>query len=407
MSDHTWAPPPDGDHESTQQHQTWTSPAASHVTTEPDHASEVRHERPGRRRLGWLPLAAVALVSALIGGGVVAASDGDSADEGPTVQTPAPAAQASNREATPSAIRGVLERVQPAVVSVEVRQGRAGQGSGTGMILTADGEILTNAHVVQGASDIAVTLNGERETRSARLLGIDPSIDSAIIKLNDARGLPTVELGDSGALQVGDEVVAIGNALALAGGPSVTTGIVSAKDRSISDGSLRLENLIQTDAAINPGNSGGPLANMAGQVIGVNTAVIRGQTGEFQNIGFAMAIDAIEPALGDLRSGRVAEQALLGVSSVTLDDSIRDRYDFVPESGVVVDSVQADSPADRAGLSRFDVITRFAGEDIESSEELVTLVRRRRPGDTVPLTFYRGDEVRETTATLAARPSGQ
>lgn len=389
-----WLPP-------TEPHRTaaygsWTPPSSSTSSSS------------GGKAGGFFKWLAVVAVSALVGASTAAAvvDNGDANSDGGVTSTTSPSAsqQVISSPATPSSIRSVLDKVQPAVVTVQA-ESVGSSGSGTGMIFTADGYVLTNAHVVRGSSAIRVTMNGKKEPVSARLLGMDASIDSAVIKIDSSEPLPTVELGDSSQLQVGDEVVAIGNALALTGGPSVTTGIVSAKDREISDGTQALENLIQTDAAINPGNSGGPLVNMAGQVIGMNTAVIRGQEGEFQNIGFAMAVNTIKPALEDLKAGKVQQQALLGVSAVTLDDDIRDRYNLTPETGAVIDSVTPNGPADKAGLARFDVITAIDGETIESSDELTSEVRSHRPNDRVTITYFRGDDERRVDVTLGARPT--
>lgn len=394
-----WMPPTDP-HRTQSQAPSWMSDA------QPASGGSSQNQSSGSKRIwGWL---AVVVVSALTGatiGAAVVASDDDGSTETSTPSTIGTVTQQQiSAPATPSTIRSVLERVQPAVVSVQA-SGSGTSGSGTGMIVSTDGYILTNAHVVNGASSIRVTLDDRKESIAARLLGMDPSIDSAIIKIEPPSNLVAVELGDSGQLLVGDQVVAIGNALALAGGPSVTTGIVSAKDREISDGTQTLTNLVQTDAAINPGNSGGPLVNMAGQVIGMNTAVIRGQGGEFQNIGFAMAVNAIKPAIEDLKAGKVHQQALLGVSAVTLDDDIRDRYGLTPTSGAVIDSVTPNGPADAAGLRRFDVVVQVDGDAIETSEDLTSRVRAHRPDDRVKIVFFRGDDRREVDVTLAARPT--
>jgi putative serine protease PepD len=206
--------------------------------------------------------------------------------------------------------------VEPGVVSIEtssyVSNGRgffgSGQvkGAGSGMILTSDGQVLTNYHVVEGASTIKVTVFGQTQAHTAVLVGANQAADVALLQMQGVSGLPTVELGDSDAAQVGDDVVAIGNALALAGGPSVTEGIVSAKDRTLSGNGSTLSGLIQTDAAINPGNSGGPLVNSTGQVIGMNTAVIEdaGSDGAVaQNMGFAIGINRIKPLIDQIRAG--------------------------------------------------------------------------------------------------------
>jgi S1-C subfamily serine protease len=217
--------------------------------------------------------------------------------------------------AKPTDIQTVLAKVEPAVVSIDTQGTARGhgavEGAGTGMILTSDGEVLTNNHVVAGASSVTVTLFGQTNPLPARVIGTDPAQDLALIQIEDKQGLPTVQLGDSGRALVGDSVLAIGNALALSGGLTVTEGIVSSKNRSltaVSDLTGRSENLtglIQTDAAINSGNSGGPLVNSSGQVIGMNTAVAESTQGNApaQNIGFAIAIDTIKPLLAFLRSG--------------------------------------------------------------------------------------------------------
>lgn len=408
MSDPTnpgWTPPagtpPPSREETTQQHDPVTGTQQAVYTPPP---VEPASDSARRRKVpGFVQFLVVAVVAALIGGLVGAAViNGDDDPSGNQIRSASSDAGASNAPATPGAIRTVLERVQPAVVSI-AGTSNGGTESGTGMILTPNGDILTNAHVVRGVNNLQVTLDGEKRPRSAKLVGLDPTIDSAIIRLDDASNLPTVELGKSGSLQVGDEVVAIGNALALPGGPTVTTGIVSARDRSLEG----LDNLIQTDAAINPGNSGGPLVNMAGQVVGMNTAVIRGQQGEFQSIGFAMAIDAVEPALDDLRAGKTTQQALLGVTTVTVDEAIRSRYDLGTDKGAIVDTVATGSPADAAGLARFDVITKLSDKEIASNQDLVTAVREKRPGDKVDVTYFRGSEQRTVQVTLAARDVNQ
>jgi S1-C subfamily serine protease len=220
----------------------------------------------------------------------------------------------------PTDIQEVLARVEPAVVSIEtsgfVKSGTGDgpvDGAGSGMILTSDGEVLTNNHVVAGATSLTVTLFGQDDPLPARVIGTDPAQDLAMVQIEDQHDLPTVSLGDSNSAQVGDDVIAIGNALALAGGPTVTQGIVSSVDRNLVarsevDGKTEnLAGLLQTDAPINPGNSGGPLVNSDGQVIGMNTAVAESSAGNApaQDIGFAIAIDTIKPLLALLRSGGV------------------------------------------------------------------------------------------------------
>ena len=242
--------------------------------------------------------AGVAVLSLVVGGGAgwVAAELG--ADPAPAAAaTVTPAALALDGEALD--VAGVLARVEPSVVSIETtvvqRRGRfaaEGQGAGTGIVLDAGGEILTNAHVVDGASSITVTVPGDDRPRAAELVASDPSRDLALLRVADTDGLVAAPLGSSADVAVGDDVVAIGNALALEGGLTVTSGIVSALDRSIETEAGTLEGLLQTDAAISSGNSGGPLVNSAGEVIGINTAVATSGGGvSASNIGFVIPVD--------------------------------------------------------------------------------------------------------------------
>src|SRR2546423_1825749 len=222
-------------------------------------------------------------------------------------------------------IQEILARVEPAVVAIRTRtlslgdflRPVPGEGAGTGFVIGSDGAIVTNNHVVAGAQTIEVVFADDRKM-PARVLGRDPTTDLAVLKV-DASDLPVAGLGDSGALKVGDDVIAIGNALALEGGPTVTRGIVSAEDRTITaENGVRLEHVIQTDTAINPGNSGGPLVNSAGEVVGINTAV----AGDAQNIGFSIAITPAKPIIDELRQGTVRTRPFLGVKMFSLTPAI-------------------------------------------------------------------------------------
>ena len=249
-------------------------------------------------------------------------------------------------------VAGILNKVEPATVAIQA-SGRLGTGQGTGIVISADGEVLTNAHVVEGATTIRVTLLGQSQSRTATLVGADSFNDIALLQITGASGLPTADLGSSAAVKVGDDVVAVGNALGLRGDPTVTRGIVSALNRSLDT----LTGLIQTDAAINPGNSGGPLANNKGQVIGINTAVA-GRGG--QNIGFAIPIDSARTILDQLRSGQ-APQAVgyLGVSTSDPADNSR---------GAEVVDLVAGGPAAKGGLQIGDVVTDVNGQEVVGSE---------------------------------------
>ena len=368
---------------------------------------------------GWAAVALVAaLIGAAVGGGVAALVADDGGNGAATSGSRSPAtipsfSNNSSRLTQPQDIQGVLSKVQPGVVAIrsEAFQGGGGfdlglepvQGAGTGMILSTDGDILTNAHVVAGAQQIAVTLFGERSPREAELVASDPNSDLAVIRLKDTSGLEgrPVELGSSGDMKVGDDVVAIGNALALPGGPTVTSGIVSALERTID----QLTNLIQTDAAINPGNSGGPLVNSSGQVIGINTAVAAQRA---QNIGFAIAVDTVKPLIERLVNGESApEQGFLGVSTVTLTPQIKAQFpEYEPDAGAIVMEVVEGSPAALAGLEQDDVITRIGDQDIETNASVQTAVRSHKPSDKVEIEWAHGSETRTATVTLGTRPPG-
>ena len=388
--------------------------AATPPVTPPGAPAPPVAARPDGRSRPWVLVAAVAaLIGAVAGGGVATllGDDGGRLESAGETATTLPSfSNNTSNLAEPRDIQEVLARVQPGVVAVRSAtfQGGGGfdlnpdpvQGAGTGMILSTAGDVLTNAHVIEGATAIQVTLFGERQPRQADLVGADADADLAILRLRDASGLEgrPVTLGESGRVKVGDDVVAIGNALALPGGPTVTTGIVSALERTLGP----LTNLIQTDAAINPGNSGGPLVNSEGEVIGINTAVA-GQRA--QNIGFAIAVDTVKPLIERLQAGETAPvQGFLGVSTVTLTPEIRERLDFGPEAGAIVVEVVPGSPAALAGLTANDVITRLGDDDVDTNANLQTVVRSHKPGERVEVVWSRGDEEMRATVVLGTRP---
>ncbi|HUP86174.1 MAG TPA: trypsin-like peptidase domain-containing protein [Acidimicrobiales bacterium] len=401
---------------------TWGSTAPLAPPPPPYGAAPRRNvDATDRRSEGrWLAVAAVsAVIGGLVGAGVYGAVD-KARGENRAAVTSATARQGNgsgsgNVAARPTGpnvslagrpldIQGVLAKVQPAVVAVGV-EGSQGRGAGTGVILTADGEVLTNNHVIEGATTIEVTLNGESTPRRADLVGAEPSADLALVKIRGASGLATAELGTSAGARVGDDVVAIGNALALPGGPTVTEGIISATNRTLPE--VGLDGLIQTDAAINHGNSGGPLVNAAGEVIGINTAVIRGGGSDAEGIGLAIAIDTAKPIIEALRHGGIPadQRAFLGVSSQDLTPDIRDNIDTPATAGAVVAEVVPGSAADDAGLERLDVIVRIDGKDVQGAVNVGSAIRSKKPGDKVTIEYYRGKDRRTTTATLGTRPS--
>ena len=367
-------------------------------------------ERPRRRFAGWLIPLVFALVGGLIGGGIVAATR----DGGTVIRY----GSNSSVIARPRDVQGILSKVEPAVVSVRTEAFQRGgfffndvqrvRGAGTGMILTGNGDVLTNNHVVEGATSITVTLQNDKTARPADLVSRDPTQDVAVIRIRDAHDLPSVKLGDSDKLAVGDDVLAIGNALDLVGGPTVTRGIVSALNRTLSDDASggRFSHLIQTDAAINNGNSGGPLVNANGEVVGMNTVVIQSTGGNLvQNIGFAIAINSIKPNLDELKSGKtpVRSTTFLGASLATVNSDLKDRLGLQSDTGVLVNDVVAGSPAENAGLRAGDVITKFDGKDVKEAQTVVDAVRDHKPGDKVSVDYTRGSDKKTTTITLGSR----
>ncbi len=354
--------------------------------------------------------------SAALGGVLVATRNNDTKSSGnvtPAAQvvdaTAVDKARASSAFAGPTlSIAGVLNRVEPAVVALSTQQQvdassfngvEPSQGAGTGVVLTKDGYILTNAHVIEGAATIKVTF-ADRKVRTATVVGRDRQKDVALVKVDGATNLATATLGSSKSMAVGDQVVAIGNALALPGGPTITTGIVSALNRTIEADNGALEGLIQTDAAINPGNSGGPLVNARGEVIGMNTAILRNTN----NIGFSIAIDQIKPVVEKLRKGEKdnGPRTFLGVKTQTMDETIRQQYSLSVSKGALVVEVTVGSPADNIGMRPGDIITRFAGQAIEKSEKLGDLVRGNKAGKEVPIEWVRDGKRQSATVTLGS-----
>jgi serine protease Do len=362
--------------------------------------------RPASTGRRPLLLAAVTggVVGALVAGLLVAAlQDDNSSNSG----RPLSFSNNTSKIARPGDIQEILAKVEPAVVSIRTRtlslgdflRPVPGEGAGTGFVIGPDGVIVTNNHVVAGAQTIEVVFADDRKM-PARVLGRDPTTDLAVLKV-DASDLPVAVLGDSSALKVGDDVIAIGNALALEGGPTVTRGIVSAEDRTITaENGVRLEHVIQTDTAINPGNSGGPLVNSAGEVVGINTAV----AGDAQNIGFSIAVNAAKPIIDELRQGTTRSRPFLGVKMFTVTPSIAQELGIKADSGALVADVTAGSGAEVAGLRNGDVIISIDGKEVKAAEEVTSAVNAHHPGEEIKLTFRRGEATTEATVKLGERP---
>ena len=294
----------------------------------------------------------------------------------------------------------VVNNVLPAVVNV-VSDTARGQGEGTGFIVRSDGIIVTNYHVVEGASKVEVLTSADDPVHyEARVIGGDIAADLAVLDV-DANDLPTVTLGNSDALQLGQRVVAVGYALGLDGGPSVTAGIVSSLTRQIdvqdpgcpveecgADRTRVYDHVIQTDAAINPGNSGGPLLNMGGEVVGINSA----GANQAENIGFAIQIDSVKPTIFQAAEHPSQPVAFMGITSAPASDP-QVQFEFGPpvDQGAIIVDLVGGGPADEAGIAVGDVIVRFDGQTVTDSEQLGELIRSHRPGDEVQVGIVHAD----------------
>ena len=276
---------------------------------------------------------------------------------------------------------------------------------GSGVIVNPDGYIVTNNHVIQRASDIEVMLRDKR-TFKGKVVGRDPQTDLAVVKI-EASDLPTVPLGDSSNLRVGDTVMAFGNPFGL--NFTVTRGSVSALGRSAPD-LEKLENFIQTDAAINPGNSGGALVNVRGQVIGIPTWIVSGNAGPggqggFIGLGFAIPSDTVKHVMQDLiKTGKVS-RGYLGVKIGSLDAKLARQFNVPDTSGALVEELTAGGPADKAGLKEGDVVRKLNGQTVESSDQLMAMVANSNPGTTVTLEVLREGRPMEVRVALGERPA--
>jgi serine protease Do len=359
------------------------------------------------RLLALLGAASIALSACSVGGSDIFGGPEPATTTEPEVSTPRPLPSLPPLTGANRVVR-VVRRVSPAVVNVLATVGDGQEGEGTGFFVRPDGIAVTNDHVVQGAFSIeVVTADGGRF--DARVIGGDPDADLAVLRVEGGGPFPTVALGESASLQLGQTVVALGFALGLEGGPSVTSGIVSALGRTIRaadpnvpGGARRYEGVIQTDAAINPGNSGGPLVDLAGQVVGINTAGIGAAAAE--NIGFAIAVDRARPVVEHAIEDPEAPAAYLGVSTQTVTPPVAANVGLSVDEGALVLAVGPGTPADEAGIQQEDVIVAIEGSSVSSTEEVGERILEFDPGTEVEVELVRGQETLTVTATLGTRP---
>jgi putative serine protease PepD len=271
------------------------------------------------------------------------------------------------------------------------------------MIVSSDGLVLTNAHVVNGATNITVTM-ADGSTHSASIVGLDATADIAVIKIADVSGLTPVTFAKSADVTAGDAVIAVGNAEALGNTPSVTAGIVSATNRSLRSSDSTLSGLLQTDAAISPGNSGGPLVDVNGDVVGMNTAVETGtSSAPAANIGFAIPSDTLTKALPDLEAGKSngSNGSQTNTNRGFLGVSVTDN----PSGGALVSTIRSGGPADQAGLQANDVITAIDGKQVADASALVSALSADAPGTTVTLTVTRDGGSKQVKVKLGSASS--
>ena len=362
-----------------------------------------------RRRLFLVPLLLVTIVASActftFGDSSVASNAG--IDNLPPLPT------------SPQPVEAVVGRVLPSVVSVttdlyqptQTNSAQTGQGVGTGFIVRSDGIIVTNCHVVEGATGITVATSADNPQKyAARVIGGDCQHDVAVLQIK-ATGLPTVQLGKSSSLQLGESVVTLGYALALDGGPTVTTGIVSSLHRTIKardPGCTTCSNFIrtysdtiQTDAAINHGNSGGPLVDMSGRVVGINSAGVDSA----QNIGFAIAIDSLKSTVAHAEANPLAPTGYLGIDTRSVTPAIALQLGLPAKSGAYILATTAGGPAEKAGIKQGDIIVSVNGHPITVADDLTPILLSLKPGTTVPVEVVHKDGSRATlNVTLGERP---
>jgi serine protease Do len=376
----------------------------------------------------------VLLAGFVLGGSIVAENSGVSllngllgTTESEPAQNVSPLKTASATATLPMGVADIAEKAGPAVVNVEAKikvstgmsdpflndpffreffgrsipiypESRYEKGIGTGFIISADGYIITNQHVINNADQVTVKLTGKKKSLPARVVGQDYELDLAVLKI-EGEGYPTLPMGDSDKMRVGDWVVAIGQPYGL--DHTVTTGVVSAKGRPITIQDRNYKNLIQTDAAINPGNSGGPLLNMRGQVIAINTAV----NAQAQGIGFAIPINTAKGVLQELMNGQKVVRPYMGIRMLDMDEEVCTELRLPADTqGAVIVEVVAGSPAAQGGLRATDVIRKLDGKVVTSGSDVQATVERKKVGEKLAVEVLRQGKTITLNLTLAAKP---
>jgi len=326
------------------------------------------------------------------------------------IKPPAPDRKPAATYSPTQSFAPLVKAVQPAVVALTVEQSRhltsfgpfappqTREGKGSGFVISSDGLVLTNAHVVQGADTITAVL-GDGSSAQARVLGLDRNMDVALLRLEGDQDWEHVPLGDSTGLDVGDWVLAMGNPLGL--GHTVTAGIVSGKGRVLGHDSFGNEDFIQTDAAINKGNSGGPLFNLNGEVVGINTAIVAGAN----TIGFAIPIDAVETVLQDLEHKGKVVRGYVGLRPIPLTPRIAGQLGVQVRDGAVVAEIYEGTPAASSQLEPGDLIVAVDGTAVDSPQALIRTIGNQEPGTVIALDVLRGEDPKRIRLELGERPS--
>ena len=357
----------------------------------------------------------VLVVLGLVGAGLACGLGGSNDSSATAANTPIDAdwspVYVDDQTGTVLSKADLVTQLAPAVVSITTEgvtydmfyRAVPSTGAASGVIIDPEGIIVTNNHVVADATSLTITLNDGSTFEAMKWAG-DEATDLAVVQIKPDRDLPYAHFlrNSLGNLALLEDVVAVGNALALPGGPTWTEGVVSYLGRSIEESTgAVLDDLIQTDAAINSGNSGGPLVNMSGQVVGINTAI----ASDAENIGFAISTNTAIDTVYSLVTKGYESSAWLGVNTYTVTPNIQTQYSLAVDSGALVWSVVSGSPASAAGLKRFDVITRLGDTDVTTSQDLGSAIQAHSPGDKVVVTFMRGQTSRTAEVTLGQTPS--